>query len=112
RLAPAVGFQTGWRRGTKGLVSGAGPKTARGGAEKGNGRVNGRGRVNGLVNGLGRTNGLVNGVGRVNGLVTPTGRVNGLMGEQGRVNGTISGTRSVRSGRKEIRVSSPSKRVR
>src|SRR5256886_1464480 len=60
----------------------------------------------------GRTNGLVNGVGRVNGLVTPTGRVNGLMGEQGRVNGTISGTRSVRAGRKEIRVSSPSKRVR
>src|SRR5207245_1199494 len=72
----------------------------------------GRGRVNGLVNGLGRTNGLVNGVGRVNGLVTPTGRVNGLMGEQGRVNGTISGTRSVRAGRKEIRLSVPTKRVR
>src|SRR3989449_304636 len=94
-----------------GLVSGARPKTATRGAGKVNGLVNGRGRVNGLVNGLGRTNGLVNGVGRVNGLVTPTGRVNGLMGEQGRVNGTI-GTRSARAGRKEIRVSSPSKQVR
>src|SRR3989475_1940295 len=99
-------------RGSKGLVSGARPKTSTRGAGKVNGLVNGRGRVNGLVNGLGRTNGLVNGVGRVNGLVTPRGRVNGLMGEQGRVNGTISGTRSVRAGRKEIRVSSPSKRVR
>src|SRR5213594_4401725 len=111
-VPPAVGFLSGWMRGSKGLVSGARPKTSTRGAGKVNGLVNGRGRVNGLVNGLGRTNGLVNGVGRVNGLVTPTGRVNGLMGEQGRVNGTISGTRSVRAGRKEIRVSSPSKRVR
>src|SRR2546422_3586963 len=111
-VPPAVGFLSGWMRGSKGLVSGARPKTATRGAGKVNGLVNGRGRVNGLVNGLGRTNGLVNGVGRVNGLVTPTGRVNGLMGEQGRVNGTISGMRSVRAGRKEIRVSSPSKRVR
>ncbi len=110
-VPPAVGFLSGWMRGSKGLVSGARPKTSTRGAGKVNGLVNGRGRVNGLVNGLGRTNGLVNGVGRVNGLVTPTGRVNGLMGEQGRVNGTISGTRSVRAGRKEIRVSSPSKRV-
>src|SRR3989442_15006093 len=97
-VPPAVGFLTGWMRGTKGLVSGARPKTTTRGAGKVNGLVNGRGRVNGLVNGLGRTNGLGNGVGRVNGLVTPTGRVNGLMGEQGRVNGTISGTRSVRRG--------------
>ncbi|HYT16893.1 MAG TPA: helix-hairpin-helix domain-containing protein [Thermoplasmata archaeon] len=111
-VPPAVGFLTGWMRGTKGLVSGARPKTTTRGAGKVNGLVNGRGRVNGLVNGLGRTNGLVNGVGRVNGLVTPTGRVNGLMGEQGRINGTISGTRSVRAGRKEIRVSVPAKRVR
>src|SRR3989449_1223117 len=111
-VPPAVGFLSGWMRGSKGVVSGARPKTSTRGAGKVNGLVNGRGRVNGLVNGLGRTNGLVNGVGRVNGLVTPTGRVNGLMGEQGRVNGTISGTRSVRAGRKEIRVSSPSKRVR
>src|SRR2546425_831618 len=111
-VPPAVGFLSGWMRGSKGLVSGARPKTSTRGAGKVNGLVNGRGRVNGLVNGLGRTNGLVNGVGRVNGLVTPTGRVNGLMGEQGRVNGTISGTRSVRAGRKEIRGSSPSKRVR
>src|SRR5437016_7300187 len=111
-VPPAVGFLSGWMRGSKGLVSGARPKTSTRGAGKVNGLVNGRGRVNGLVNGIGRTNGLVNGVGRVNGLVTPTGRVNGLMGEQGRVNGTISGTRSVRAGRKEIRVSSPSKRVR
>src|SRR2546422_8187439 len=111
-VPPAVGFLSGWMRGSKGLVSGARPKTSTRGAGKVNGLVNGRGRVNGLVNGLGRTNGLVNGVGRVNGLVTPTGRVNGLMGEQGRVNGTISGTRSVRAGRKEIRVSAPSKRVR
>ncbi len=110
-VPPAVGFLSGWMRGSKGLVSGARPKTATRGAGKVNGLVNGRGRVNGLVNGLGRTNGLVNGVGRVNGLVTPTGRVNGLMGEQGRVNGTI-GTRSARAGRKEIRVSAPSKRVR
>src|SRR2546428_412550 len=111
-VPPAVGFLSGWIRGSKGLVSGARPKTSTRGAGKVNGLVNGRGRVNGLVNGLGRTNGLVNGVGRVNGLVTPTGRVHGLMGEQGRVNGTVSGTRSVRAGRKEIRVSSPSKRVR
>src|SRR5437899_144487 len=111
-VPPAVGFLSGWMRGSKGLVSGARPKTSTRGAGKVNGLVNGRGRVNGLVNGLGRTNGLVNGVGRVNGRVTPTGGVNGLMGEQGRVNGTISGTRSVRAGRKEIRVSSPSKRVR
>ena len=111
-VPPAVGFLTGWMRGTKGLVSGARPKTMTRGAGKVNGLVNGRGRVNGLVNGLGRTNGLVNGVGRVNGLVTPTGRVNGLMGEQGRINGTSSGTRSVRAGRKEIRVSVPTKRVR
>lgn len=111
-VPPSVGFLSGWMRGSKGLVSGARPKTSRRGAGKVNGLVNGRGRVNGLVNGLGRTNGLVNGVGRVNGLVTPMGRVNGLMGEQGRINGTISGTRSVRAGRKEIRVSSPSKRVR
>src|SRR6059036_2911819 len=111
-VPPAVGFLSGWMRGSKGLVSGARPKTSTRGAGKVNGLVNGRGRVNGLVNGLGRTNGLVNGVGRVNGLVTPTGRVNGLMGEQGRVNGTISGMRSVRAGRKKIRVSSPSKRVR
>src|SRR5881409_467452 len=110
-VPPAVGFLTGWMRGTKGLVSGARPKTTTRGAGKVNGLVNGRGRVNGLVNGLGRTNGLVNGVGRVNGLVTPAGRVNGLMGEKGRVNGTI-GTRSARAGRKEIRVSAPSKRVR
>src|SRR5438876_1035764 len=110
-VPPAVGFLSGWMRGSKGLVSGARPKTATRGAGKVNGLVNGRGRVNGLVNGLGRTNGLVNGVGRVNGLVTPTGRVNGLMGEQGRVNGTI-GTRSARAGRKEIRVSAPSKQVR
>src|SRR5881409_3496472 len=96
-VPPAVGFLTGWMRGTKGLVSGARPKTTTRGAGKVNGLVNGRGRVNGLVNGLGRTNGLVNGVGRVNGLVTPAGRVNGLMGEQGRVNGTITGTRSVRA---------------
>src|SRR3989454_1754233 len=109
-VPPAVGFLSGWMRGSKGLVSGARPKTSTRGAGKVNGLVNGRGRVNGLVNGLGRTNGLVNGVGRVNGLVTPTGRVNGLMGEQGRVNGTI-GTRSARAGRKEIRVSAPSKRV-
>src|SRR2546429_774150 len=34
------------------------------------------------------------------------------MGEQGRVNGTIGGTRSVRAGRKEIRLSVPTKRVR
>src|SRR3989475_1413701 len=99
-------------RGSKGLVSARRPKTSTRGAGKVNGLVNGRGRVNGLVNGLGRTNGLVNGVGRVNGLVTPTGRVNGLMGEQGRVNGTIRGTRSVRAGRKEIRLSVPTKRVR
>src|SRR6059036_1677498 len=110
-VPPAVGFLSGWMRGSKGLVSGARPKTSTRGAGKVNGLVNGRGRVNGLVNGLGRTNGLVNGVGRVNGLVTPTGRVNGLMGEKGRVNGTI-GTRSARAGRKEIRVSAPSKRVR
>src|SRR5438093_4404097 len=110
-VPPAVGFLSGWMRGSKGLVSGARPKTATRGAGKVNGLVNGRGRVNGLVNGLGRTNGLVNGVGRVNGLVTPTGRVNGLMGEQGRVNGT-TGTRSARAGRKEIRVSAPSKQVR
>src|SRR2546425_10241852 len=84
-VPPAVGFLSSWMRGTKGLVSGARPKTTTRGAGKVNGLVNGRGRVNGLVNGLGRTNGLVNGVGRVNGLVTPTGRVNGLMGEQGRV---------------------------
>src|SRR5256712_361224 len=99
-------------RGTKGLVSGARPKTTTRGAGKVNGLVNGRGRVNGLVNGLGRTNGLVNGVGRVNGLVTPTGRVNGLMGEQGRINGTITRARSARAGRKEIRLSVPTKRVR
>lgn len=111
-VPPAVGFLSGWMRGSKGLVSGARPKTSTRGAGKVNGLVNGRGRVNGLVNGLGRTNGLVNGVGRVNGFVTPAGRVNGLMGEQGRVNGTISGMRSVHAGRKEIRVSSPSKRVR
>src|SRR5256886_2403767 len=111
-VPPAVGFLSGWMRGSKGLVSGARPKTSTRGAGKVNGLVNGRGRVNGLVNGLGRTNGLVNGVGRVNGLVTPTGRVNGLMGEQGRVNGTIGGTRSVRAGRKEIRLSVPTKRVR
>src|SRR5437879_442434 len=111
-VPPAVGFLTGWMRGTKGLVSGARPKTTTRGAGKVNGLVNGRGRVNGLVNGLGRTNGLVNGVGRVNGLVTPAGRVNGLMGEQGRVNGTITGTRSVRAGRREIRLSVPTKRVR
>jgi len=111
-VPPAVGFLSSWMRGTKGLVSGARPKTTTRGAGKVNGLVNGRGRVNGLVNGLGRTNGLVNGVGRVNGLVTPTGRVNGLMGEQGRVNGTIGGTRSVRAGRKEIRLSVPTKRVR
>src|SRR3989454_603598 len=111
-VPPAVGFLSGWMRGSKGLVSGARPKTSTRGAGKVNGLVNGRGRVNGLVNGLGRTNGLVNGVGRVNGLVTPTGRVNGLVGEQGRVNGTVIGTRSARAGRKEIRVSSPSKRVR
>src|SRR3989454_302342 len=110
-VPPAVGFLSGWMRGSKGLVSGARPKTSTRGAGKVNGLVNGRGRVNGLVNGLGRTNGLVNGVGRVNGLVTPTGRVNGLMGEQGRVNGTI-GTRSARAGRKAIRVSAPSKQVR
>src|SRR5207245_1032006 len=90
-VPPAVGFLTGWMRGTKGLVSGARPKTTTRGAGKVNGLVNGRGRVNGLVNGLGRTNGLVNGVGRVNGLVTPTGRVNGLMGESGRGNGTTRG---------------------
>src|SRR5213594_587926 len=111
-VPPAVGFLSGWMRGSKGLVSGARPKTSTRGAGKVNGLVNGRGRVNGLVNGLGRTNGLVNGVGRVNGLVTPAGRVNGLMGEQGRVNGTIGGTRSVRAGRKEIRLSVPTKRVR
>jgi tetratricopeptide (TPR) repeat protein len=111
-VPPAVGFLSGWMRGSKGLVSAARPKTSTRGAGKVNGLVNGRGRVNGLVNGLGRTNGLVNGVGRVNGLVTPAGRVNGLMGEQGRVNGTMGGTRSVRAGRKEIRVSSSSKRVR
>src|SRR5437867_5608467 len=111
-VPPVVGFLSGWMRGRKGLVSGARPKTSTRGAGKGNGLVNGRGRVNGLVNGLGRTNGLVNGVGRVNGLVTPTGRVNGLMGEQGRINGTIGGTRSVRAGRKEIRLSVPTKRVR
>src|SRR3989449_737860 len=110
-VPPAVGFLSGWMRGSKGLVSGARPKTSTRGAGRVNGLVNGRGRVNGLVNGLGRTNGLVNGVGRVNGLVTPTGRVNGLMGEQGRVNGTI-GTRSARAGRKAIRVSAPSKQVR
>src|SRR5712691_10543820 len=111
-VPPAVGFLSGWMRGSKGLVSGARPKTTTRGAGKVNGLVNGRGRVNGLVNGLGRTNGLVNGVGRVNGLVTTTGRVNGLMGEQGRVNGTIGGTRSVRAGRKEIRLSVPTKRLR
>src|SRR5438093_1193122 len=110
-VPPAVGFLSGWMRGSKGLVSGARPKTSTRGAGRVNGLVNGRGRVNGLVNGLGRTNGLVNGVGRVNGLVTATGRVNGLMGEQGRVNGTI-GKRSARAGRKEIRVSAPSKQVR
>ncbi len=111
-VPPAVGFLSGWMRGSKGLVSGVRPKTSIRGAGKVNGLVNGRGRVNGLVNGLGRTNGLVNGVGRVNGLVTPTGRVNGLMGEQGRINGTIGGTQSVRVGRKQIRLSIPSKRVR
>src|SRR5438093_12118422 len=110
-VPPAVGFLSGWMRGSKGLVSGARPKTATRGAGKVNGLVNGRGRVNGLVNGLGRTNGLVNGGGRVNGLVTPTGRVNGLMGEQGRVNGT-TGTRSARAGRKEIRDSAASNQVR
>src|SRR5438128_6937861 len=99
-------------RGSKGLVSGARPKSSIRGAGKVNGLVNGRGRVNGLVNGLGRTNGLVNGVGRVNGLVTPAGRVNGLMGEQGRINGTVSGPGSVWAGRKQIRLSVPSKRVR
>src|SRR2546426_539138 len=107
-VPPAVGFLSGWMRGSKGLVSGARPKTSTRGAGKVNGLVNGRGRVNGLVNGLGRTNGLVNGGGRVNGLVTPTGRENGLMGEQGRGNGT-SGTRSARAGRKEIRGSAPAK---
>src|SRR2546422_1164954 len=71
-VPPAVGFLSGWMRGSKGLVSGARPKTATRGAGKVNGLVNGRGRVNGLVNGLGRTNGLVNGVGRGNGLVTAT----------------------------------------
>src|SRR5437899_11777313 len=106
-VTPAVGFLSGWMRGSKGLVSGARPKTSTRGAGKVNGLVNGRGRVNGLVNGLGRTNGLVNGVGRVNGLVTPTGCVNRLMGEERRVNGTTSGARSGRAGRKEIRVSSP-----
>src|SRR2546425_6956366 len=111
-VPPAVGFLSGWMRGSKGLVSGARPKTSTRGAGKVNGLVNGRGRVNGLVNGLGRTNGLVNGVGRVNGLVTPTGRVNGLMGEQGRINGTITRARSARAGRKEIRLSVPTKRVR
>src|SRR5436309_274357 len=110
-VPPAVGFLSGWMRGSKGLVSGARPKTSTRGAGRVNGLVNGRGRVNGRGNGLGRTNGLVNGVGRVNGLVTPTGRVNGLMGEKGRVNGTI-GTRSARAGRKEIRVYAPSKRLR
>src|SRR5438128_6688358 len=111
-VPPAVGFLSGWMRGSKGLVSGARPKTSTRGAGKVNGLVNGRGRVNGLVNGLGRTNGLVNGVGRVNGLVTPAGRVNGLMGEQGRINGTVSGPGSVWAGRKQIRLSVPSKRVR
>src|SRR2546428_9215527 len=110
-VPPAVGFLSGWMRGSKGLVSGARPKTSTRGAGKVNGLVNGRGRVNGLVNGLGRTNGLVNGVGRVNGLVTPTGRVNGLMSEQGRINGTISGPRSGRGGRNGVRVSPPSKLV-
>src|SRR2546427_8382694 len=88
-VPPAVGFLSGWMRGSKGLVSGARPKTSTRGAGEVNGLVNGRGRVNGLVNGLGRTNGLVHGSGRGNGLVTATGRVNGLMGEQRRVNGTI-----------------------
>src|SRR5207247_4417309 len=76
-VPPAVVCLSGWMRGSKGLVSGARPKSSIRGAGKVNGLVNGRGRVNGLVNGLGRTNGLVNGVGRVNGLVTPAGRVNG-----------------------------------
>src|SRR5256712_11527513 len=111
-VPPAVGFLSGWMRGSKGLVSGARPKTMTRGAGKVNGLVNGRGRVNGLVNGLGRTNGLGNGGGRGNGLVTPTRRGNGLVGGQGRVNGTVGGTRSVRAGRKEIRLSVPTKRVR
>src|SRR5437667_6286940 len=90
-VPPAVGFLSGWMRGSKGLVSGVRPKTWIRGAGKVNGLVNGRGRVNGLVNGLGRARGRVHGVGRVNGSVTPAGRVNGLTGEQGRINWTVSG---------------------
>ncbi len=90
-MASSVGFISSWMRGSKGLVSGLGPKRPRRGkAGKVNGLVNGSGRVNGLVNGVGRVNGLVNGVGRVNGLVNGTGRVNGLVQGQGRVNGLVS----------------------
>src|SRR3989454_6258932 len=99
-VPPAVGFLSGWMRGSKGLVSGARPKTSTRGAGRGNGLVNGRGRVNGLVNGLGCPNRLVKGVGRVHRLVTATGRVKGLMGEQGRVDGTVNGTRAGRPGRR------------
>src|SRR5213593_806870 len=44
-VPPAVGFLSGWMRGSKGLVSGARPKTSTRGAGKVNGLVNGRGRV-------------------------------------------------------------------
>src|SRR2546427_2645167 len=51
-VPPAVGFLSGWMRGSKGLVSGARPKTSTRGAGKANGLVNSRGRVDGLGNGL------------------------------------------------------------
>src|SRR2546429_7839256 len=101
-VPPAVGFLSGWMRGSKGLVSGARPKTSTRGAGKVNGLVNGRGRVEGLVHGLRRTNRLVDGVGRVHGLVTPTGRGDGLIGAPGGVNRTMR-ARAGRAGRKEIR---------
>lgn len=88
-LADSMGFLSRWVQGSRGLVSGARPKSGPRGGGRVNGLVNGQGRVNGLVNGVGRTNGLVNGLGRVNGLATPVGRVNGLVTTRGRVNGLV-----------------------
>src|SRR5207245_9949454 len=102
-VPPAVGFLSGWMRGSKGLVSGARRKTSTRGAGKVNGLVNGRGRVNGLVNGLGRTNGLVNGVGRVNGLVTPPGRGTGWWADKGGSMGRMGGRDSVGPDGRRIR---------
>src|SRR2546426_11610022 len=54
-VPPAVGFLSSWMRGTKGLVSGARPKTTTRGAGKGNGLDKGRRRANGIVKGLSST---------------------------------------------------------